>query len=225
VTLVRTLPAALIALALITASIATTRAQEETPAAAETPATGGAAPRVVVVPTLEGETVKAEVNIEDVQNLAGFQFVLIFDGAKLEYERTEIGPFIEGSGREKVCPEPAVSDGAVRVSCVTLRPEPAGPDGSGNLATLYFRKEGHGTAEFSLDRLQLAEPLADLIQAESAGGSVELPDDRSFFEKNWVWLATIGGVALVVVVIAGLTLAFAGRRQRTHVQPDTPQDL
>lgn len=217
-TLARTVSGALLALGLIAAAFSTVWAQEETPAAVE-------GPRVVVVPAINGDEVTAAIEVRDVENLGAFQFLLIFDADRLIYERVEIGPFLEQSGREKVCPDPVAAEGAVRVSCVTLRREPAGPDGSGTLATVFFTKDGHGTAEFALDRVRLADPVATHIESTPEGGSVELPDNRNFLTRNWTWLAVGAGGLLGIVAIAGLGFAIAGRRQRPHLQPDTPQDL
>jgi len=228
VTLARILPAALLALALSAASAAspiTAIAQEETPAAGETPAAATSQARLVVEPTIDGDTVTAVVNVADVTNLGAFAFSLVFDPDKVEFERAEIGTFLEESGREKVCPDPAASADVVRISCVTLRPEPAGPDGTGTLATIYFRRAGRGDAEFTLENYRLVDPHATPIEATAEAGSVDLPDDRGFFEKYWVWLAIGGGVIAAIVVVGGLAAAASGRRQRPHLQSDTSQDL
>jgi hypothetical protein len=169
--------------------------------------TASAGERAVVRVVPESNTVASDareipvhVDVSAVRNLAGFQFLLVFDGDILEFERIERGPFVASSGREVSCNEPQHDIGTVRYECVTLGPagQSAGVSGDGRLATVYLRVKGGGDTQLSLSRVQLAAAIPDLgIAADIENATISVSNQSS---TDWLlWGGAVGGgVALAV---------------------------
>ncbi len=113
-----------------------------------------------------------DVVIENVVNLGAYELVLGFDPAVIQYLSAQPGPFLGSTGREVDCLSPEASGSSVRLVCLTLRSEPAGPSGSGVLATFTFLPVDVGQSDITIEGLILTTPLAKVITAGSAGGSV-----------------------------------------------------
>ena len=157
------------------------------------------------------------VEVENVKNLGSFEFLLKYDpdilkvanDAATNLPLIQRGDFLGSSEREVVCDDPVSQAGVLRMVCITLRPEPAGPDGGGTLANVTFEAVGKGSTELSLDKVSLTDPEAtvfDAIQLQNAtfkvtGGS----------SMNWVLWGSIIAVVVVVVLAGG---AFAATRAR-----------
>jgi hypothetical protein len=164
---------------------------------------------VKIVPPAEppkkgGQNVAIDVTVENARNLAGFQFELKYNADIFEFQEAQKAEFLGSSGREVICNSPITDVGVVRFTCVTLRPEPLGPDGNGKLATIFLKPIGSGTTELRLDKVklnQVAEGVPNLptqqvnatIDVKGGGGGM-----------NWlIWgpiiaigaLAVAGGVA------------------------------
>jgi hypothetical protein len=160
-----------------------------------------------------GEDFQVDIVVDNVTNLAAFQFSLEYDPSIIEYKDVKEGPFLGSTGREVHPLDPRIEqDGMerLRFSCVTLGPPVsvsgvAGPDGSGVLATITFSPVGGGETPLELTEgvLVAAEideqgrPVEIDTAVESASLEVTSPGDGF----NWtLWGTVIGLVAAVVVV-------------------------
>ena len=103
-----------------------------------------------------------------------------------------------------------MQSGVVRMSCNTLRMEPAGVDGAGTLATLTFVAVGSGTIDLTLDRPEANEPDATEIRpiaVQSATINV-----KGGGGMNWIiW----GPVIIIGALIIVGAIAFVATRARS----------
>lgn len=114
-----------------------------------------------------------DVVVEDVVNLGAFEFNLLYDASVLEFVDVSGGPFLGSSGRPVECLEPRLSPGSVHFLCVTLGPEPAGPDGSGTLATVTLDPVEEGSSALRFQVATVTHPNAEQIAAVAEGASIE----------------------------------------------------
>jgi hypothetical protein len=116
------------------------------------------------------------VEVDNVENLGAFEFTIGFDPSALEYVGAQEGPFLGSSGRASQCPSVEGFGGKVRMVCVTLGPEPAGPDGSGVLATVVFVPLNSTTTpiDITLDDAILVDLMAHTMASTTQGGSVTI---------------------------------------------------
>jgi len=163
----------------------------------------------VVAPESVGrgaDEVVVRIEAENATNLGAFQFQLAYDPDVLqvavdpqsEKPLIQRGDFLGSTGREVVCPDPESQPGVLRMTCVTLRMEPAGPDGAGTLATVTFTAVNSGSTELTLDRVKANNPDATEITPIQVQSGVLAVKGGSGL--NWaLWGPIIGIVALVVV--------------------------
>lgn len=167
----------------------------------------------------KGEEFTVDVVVEDVTNLAGFQFSLEFDSGVLKAETPELGPFLESTGREANCPNLETLDGIVRVVCVTVAPPVSlggteGAEGTGILATIAFTGKGGGETTLELHEVQLVEAEVDekdrplQIPVTTEDGWVKVPSGGF----PWVLWGPVIGVGAVVIIAA---LGFGATRARS----------
>lgn len=131
---------------------------------------------VRVMPASQGASVgipfTVDVTVENVVNLGAYELVLGFDPAVIQYLSAQPGPFLGSTGREVNCLSPERSGSSVRMVCLTLRSEPAGPNGSGVLATFTFLPVDVGQSDITIEGLILTTPLAKVIAVGKQDGSV-----------------------------------------------------
>jgi hypothetical protein len=159
-------------------------------------------------PTDEGTEVPVEIRAENAQNFAAFGFQLTYDPDVLEIAVDDAGQpliqrgdFLGQSGREVVCREPVVQAGVLRMSCNTLRMEPAGVDGDGTLATVTFLAKGAGTTDLALDRLEANEPDATEIRPiDVQGAAMEVQGDSGMNWLIWGPVIAIGAIAVIAII-------------------------
>jgi hypothetical protein len=184
-------------------------------------------PRVLVQPPVEpieegGPDFQVNVVTENVENLAAFQFGLSYNPTILKYVAVEEGPFLGSTGREPKCLEPRLEQGkpeVLKFNCVTLGAPvsvggPAGPEGSGVLATVTFSPVGGGNTPLELveGRLVAAEinekgaPVE--LEATSVNASLEVASKGGI---SWLLWGPVIGVG--VVVLAGLTVTVVKLRK------------
>jgi hypothetical protein len=124
----------------------------------------------------EGATFSVSVVVENVTDLASYEFTLAWDNTALEFLSASNDTFLGSSGRPVFCPSPIVGENTVHMGCVTGGETPPGPDGSGVLAVLSFQVES-GASAASPTRLHLFDvalsgPLANGIPAVVQDGTV-----------------------------------------------------
>lgn len=112
------------------------------------------------------------IAVSNVTNLGAFGFTLTIDSDAVAIDTVTEGEFLRLSGRETTCMSPQPH----RFQCVSLRMAPAGPSGSGNVASVRLRAIKQGAVTLSLSDVQLAaaDEAATLITATSVGGKVEI---------------------------------------------------
>jgi hypothetical protein len=155
------------------------------------------------------DDVAVEVFADNVENLAGFQFVMSFDDDVLSFKEVENGLFLTSTGRDLQCGELTVQSGAIRYTCVTLRLEPEGPDGSGSLVTLHFDPVGSGTSQLALSNAKLVTPAAEEMELSTQDAEVKVKGDGGV-NVLMIVLIAVGAVAAVGIVGGG---AFMLRRR------------
>jgi Cohesin domain len=151
------------------------------------------------------------INVSNVKNIGGFEFVLTVDSKVLTPVSVVKGEFLGSSGREVFCSEPTIDSASLLFRCVTLRSEPAGADGSGTLGMVTLKPAGAGSSDLALSHVRLLEPDGTEIPTttEDSKLAVSAPGRSS---AN---IALIGGgiaAGAIVVVAAG---AFVVRRRRS----------
>lgn len=158
------------------------------------------------------EGIVVQINAENADNIASFQFDLKFDSDVLEVATNEAdgmplvqrGEFLGSTGREVVCDDPESQSGVVRFVCISLRLEPEGPDGAGTLATVSFNAIGAGSTELTLDNVVANEPDATRIPLQVQGGAITVTGGGG---TNWLLWIGGGAAVMLVVLAAGLFLA------------------
>jgi hypothetical protein len=89
-----------------------------------------------------------DINAVGVSPVGSFDFKIQYNPQVLSFFGLAVGPFLSSTGRPIFCP-PAVVDnlaGTVQFSCASSGATPAGPTGSGRLATLAFAPVATGTS-------------------------------------------------------------------------------
>jgi hypothetical protein len=145
----------------------------------------------------EGELV-VPIDVTSVENLGAFGFLLTFDGDVLELIEIEEGDFLGSTGREVVCDAPVVDTFAVMITCVTLRMEPDGPSGDGNLANITFRLKGTGTTDLQFDRIELTDPLGTRIPASINSARLTVEGGSRL---TWPVVAAGGGIIALIAIV------------------------
>jgi hypothetical protein len=184
----------------------------ETPQAVQTP---GVTPtpetntdlRIEVVaekqPVRKGKEFEAQVKVENVEHLAGFDFTISYDPKRLEpveaqlsnpsttesvvgVKALDVGQFLTTGerGQSMVCDDAKADLDAhtVTVSCVTTGPPLcldglAGASGSGVVGRVFFKSKGGGKTKLTLLDSTLALDDYSVCQAEVAGTAGILPND------------------------------------------------
>ncbi len=156
------------------------------------------------------------ISVENVENLAGFQFVLLYDADVFEFSKVERTEFLGSTNRAVVCNEPTVAAGSMRVSCVTLGPTPPGVDGSGAIATVFLDPTGSGSTDVSLDRVVLAKADEAATSHENVAVRNTTIDVAGSSGLNWLLWGPVIAVAALVIIAA---VAFAAMRMRGASKP------
>lgn len=152
--------------------------------------------------------IPVEVVAENATNIASFSFDLSFDPDVIQYVREERGDFLGSTGREVQCNPvtDSASAGIVRITCVTLRLEPAGPDGNGRLATVYFSPVGSGSTEIALSNARANPVVSELpddpaaplpeIPVSVVNGSLHVEGGGGINWLIWIPVIVVGGLAV-----------------------------
>jgi len=165
-----------------------------------------------------GKQFDVQIMADNVANLGDFQFQLTYDDKRLEFISVGKGPFLGSSGREVTCFDArgsqAPASNVVGYACATLGPKPpAGAAGSGVLATVTFKAVSAGDVALSLSGVKLTDPPGELLPNSTKDGTITVVGSDSSI--NWLPIGgVIAGVALVIVLIAAVTVALKRRSPR-----------
>lgn len=145
---------------------------------------------VRITPATQNSTVGASVaaqitiaGVDDPDGLAAYEFVLTWNPAALTYVSAPEGGFLGSTQREVSCfrtfdaNDDGVDDpGFLRMGCVTLGAQPAGPLGGGLLATVNFTTKCAAAASLDFDagHTTLSDPLANDIPVTTANGTITI---------------------------------------------------
>ncbi len=158
---------------------------------------------------LKAQLVSFDVDVENVENLGGFQFVFTFDDAVFDFIEFRQGAFLGSTDREAACDEPQQDTGALRVVCVTLGQEPEGAHGDGTIATFVLQPKSEGASMISVNRLVLTSVSSIEITATVENASVRVGGSSG--GMNWlVWGAAAGAASLLAIAALAALLRRAG---------------
>ncbi len=156
-----------------------------TPTVTSTPAPGPcgvtSALTVCIVPVsqtlLRNGATTVEIAVANVSGLGAFQFDLHYDPSLVTALDVVEGAFPGSSGRSVTCLTPTLAAGTIEFVCATLGLAPAGPSGSGTLATATFRGDALGLTALSLDEVILTDISGVALGAPALqGGAILIAD-------------------------------------------------
>jgi len=132
---------------------------------------------VKLEPTMQslnaGDETTVRMNVQNVENLYGFQVKLVYDPSVISEVRAAKGPFLSG-GFGTFTDGSVVTDSAspkrTRLLGMTLQGSVPGKGGSGTLVTFTLKTKGPGTSSLSLANLILIDAAGTQIPA-TAGTS------------------------------------------------------
>ena len=117
-------------------------------------------------------TFTTNVVITDVQDLAGFEFDVVYDPDVVEVMGVVLGDFLGSTGKDLLSGSEA-GNGRWSFWGAAMEPdEPPLPDGSGILATTLFSPIGVGDTAVTLENAKLARTEEITIPFTSTGGSI-----------------------------------------------------
>jgi hypothetical protein len=167
------------------------------------------------------DKIDVAIEVENVSNLAGFQFFLAVNPDVLRLLSADKTPFLAQSGREIVCRDPVIQEGVVLFACVTLRPTPAGVDGNGTIATVSVKPLGSGRSSLTLSKVTLVHPDGSVLPIVVTNGELTILR-TGFFTVGRILLIAGGAVALIGVALAVVwRLRSAGRAQPPEAESAT----
>ncbi|MFH1095999.1 MAG: cohesin domain-containing protein, partial [Candidatus Desantisbacteria bacterium] len=124
-----------------------------------------------------GGTYTIDIKIEDVVDLAGWQFSLYFNPAILQYLTAEEGNFLRSTGTQTFWVTPVIGTGSMKnVACSRIGANSLPVSGSGTLACVKFKVIGTQTtcSMINLGYLTLTNNYGGTISASVSNGSVSV---------------------------------------------------
>lgn len=161
-----------------TPTITPTRTATATPTATPLPVSCASEPGATVCvqpPSLfvsPGTNFNIDLVVDEVSNLGAYQFTLVFDPNIIALTGASNGPFLGSTGRTVMCNGPTPGVGSVHLVCSTLGALPAGPTGSGVLATVRFLALAEGSSPLDLQDVILANVSGRAIPITEQNGMV-----------------------------------------------------
>jgi hypothetical protein len=165
------------------------------------------------------DALQVDVVVENVENIAAFEFTLEFDPSVVELApdeagqvRAECGSFLGSTGRQVQSVGTSTTDNSLTFRCVSLGPPVSvggleGPSGSGALASLWLRPLAEGESPLTLHEVTLLAAEWDeeerpiSIPNATQDGAIIVSTSGGF---RWLlWGPVIGVGALVFVAAAG----------------------
>lgn len=158
----------------------------------------------VAAPSEAGKRFDVHVTIDEVQNLAGYEFKLTFDPLLIEFESALKGELFVSGQREAFCNFTVDTPGEVFAFCLSIgMPSVEGVSGSGDLAVMKLKSIDKGQSELGLkdtkfstpDAQEFAVEVEPIVISVDPGGSLPL----------WAWAAGAAGL-VAVLIVAGVAV-------------------
>ncbi len=125
---------------------------------------------------IKGDLFSARIKVENIRDLAGFQYDIVFDPTVLEATAIEEGAFLSATGATYWM-EPDIDNNAGVISDIACaKTAKGGVDGSGTLATITFKAIGAGQSHIKLQNIVLSDSSGGIIPATSAGATVTVTE-------------------------------------------------
>jgi len=118
-----------------------------------------------------GNNVVVTIRVDDVTNLAAYEFEIDYEQTVLAFQSVVNGPFLGSTGRAVTCLSPQLGHGTVRYGCVTFGASPPGASGDGVLATLTFTTSCTGFSPLDFNIAGLGDALGAGIDKQIQDGS------------------------------------------------------
>lgn len=163
-----------------------------------------------------------KIDVENVSNLGGFQFVLVVDSSVLKPMAALKTAFLSQTGREIYCPDPTIEDAAIRFACVTLREQPAGVDGSGTIATVSLKPIAKGTSTIELKEVKLVHPDGTEIPSTAETAKLTVTGGSGWWTTTHILLVAGAAVLAALVIVAGVMLLMRLQTQRPAPSDSDP---
>lgn len=113
----------------------------------------------LLVPTgvNNGDTVDIQVMANNVADLGAYEFTLDYDPSIITVNSAANGPFLASTGRTVSPLAPVIDNtaGTVTVAAFSLGATPAGPEGSGQIATIQVTAQADGVSALDLTSVSL----------------------------------------------------------------------
>jgi hypothetical protein len=109
--------------------------------------------------------------------MGSFSITLTWDPAEFSFVNFNVGPFLGSTGRTINCPVETSGPGTATFSCVSFGATPAGPQGSGVLASVQLEPLATGpgpTWSVGFDSVAVADIQGNQFPATTTDGAVNL---------------------------------------------------
>jgi len=123
-----------------------------------------------------GDTFSVDIRAEDVKNLLGWQFDIVFDPIMIEFVKVTEGPLLKSKGKTLFI-SGSKKQNAVRNIAASLLGND-GVSGSGVMATVYFKLTKKGSAKLDLENHLFSDPAAQPIAHNVENGGVNLSQEE-----------------------------------------------
>jgi hypothetical protein len=110
-----------------------------------------------------GDTITVSVEVDNVENLGGYQFTLGFDPTLVTYEFISDADFLSSTGRTAIPFTPDGEANQITFGAFTLASPNPGASGTGIMATATFTAIANGTLSLSLTNVILSDPSGTQI--------------------------------------------------------------
>lgn len=131
---------------------------------------------------MPGQEFSVEIWVEDVENLASYEFNISYEPDYMDFMGYDLGDFVYSTGRTQLpfWVEPDPVNGYFYFRQGTSGPEPPGPDGTGRLFTANFKAKdeplGLETLQFNVVDYEMTTPDGSQIFANLNNATVTLGD-------------------------------------------------
>lgn len=137
-------------------------------------------PETIDLGLTDGDTFDIQVIIENVTDLAGFQFDILYDPDIVNVKKADdirIGDFLGSTGRNVMPLGPEIIPGKLSYGAFTFATVP-GASGDGILAIITFTVQTRADSTLEFDRTEFFNSNAHAIPNTSVGANITVPADK-----------------------------------------------